>query len=113
VEFRRVLFRSINERKYRHRHRNEVRAVKNPRLDEASRFPPVRRVHGAPEARFVFERPAKGGRLLNRFLRGIGIYLLVAIIAVYIVSSLYTTQERRYEATFSEFMQWVQANRVD
>jgi len=50
---------------------------------------------------------------LNRFLRGIGIYLLVAIIAVYIVSSLYTTQERRYEATFSEFMQWVQANRVD
>jgi len=49
---------------------------------------------------------------LNRFLRGIGLYLLIAIIAVSIVSSLYPTQERRQEVTYSQFMQWVQENRI-
>src|SRR5690625_3578027 len=55
----------------------------------------------------------RGGRLLNRFLRGISLYLLIAIIAVSIVSSLFPTQERRQEVTFSEFMQWVENNRVE
>ena len=49
---------------------------------------------------------------MNRFLRGIGLYLLIAIIAVSIVSSLYPTQERRQEVTYSQFMQWVQENRI-
>ena len=49
---------------------------------------------------------------MNRFLRGISLYLLIAIIAVSIVSSLYPTQERRQEVTYSQFMQWVQENRI-
>ncbi|MBO8142821.1 MAG: ATP-dependent metallopeptidase FtsH/Yme1/Tma family protein [Firmicutes bacterium] len=49
---------------------------------------------------------------MNRFLRGISLYLLIAIIAVSIVSSLYPTQERREEITFSQFMQWVEQNRI-
>ena len=44
---------------------------------------------------------------MNRFLRGIGIYLIIAIVAVSIVSNLYPSQERRQEVSFSEFMQWV------
>src|SRR5690625_2697084 len=55
----------------------------------------------------------RGGRLLNRFLRGISLYLLIAIIAVSIVSSLFPAQERRQEVTFSEFMQWVENSRVE
>ncbi|MFS8583282.1 MAG: ATP-dependent metallopeptidase FtsH/Yme1/Tma family protein, partial [Limnochordales bacterium] len=49
---------------------------------------------------------------MNRFLRGIGIYLIIAIVAVSIVSNLYPSQERRQEVSFSEFMQWVTADRV-
>ena len=49
---------------------------------------------------------------MNRFLRGISLYLLIAIIAVSIVSSLYPTQERRQEVTYSQFMQWVNENRI-
>jgi len=49
---------------------------------------------------------------LNRFLRGISLYLLIAIIAVSIVSSLYPQQERRQEITYSQLMQWVQDNRI-
>lgn len=49
---------------------------------------------------------------MNRFLRGIGIYLIIAIVAVSIVSNLYPSQERRQEVSFSEFMQWVNADRV-
>jgi len=37
---------------------------------------------------------------------------LIAIIAVSIVSSLYPTQERRQEVTYSQFMQWVEENRI-
>lgn len=50
---------------------------------------------------------------MNRLLRGISLYLLIAIIAVSIVSSLFPAQERRQEVTFSEFMQWVENNRVE
>lgn len=50
---------------------------------------------------------------MNRFLRGITLYLLIAIIAVSIVSNLYPSQERRQEITFSEFMQWVNSERVE
>src|SRR5690554_2073491 len=56
--------------------------------------------------------PWWGGCRLNRFLRGISLYLLLAIIAVSIVSSLYPTQERRQEVTYSQFMQCVQDNRI-
>ncbi|HEY8495746.1 MAG TPA: ATP-dependent zinc metalloprotease FtsH, partial [Limnochordales bacterium] len=49
---------------------------------------------------------------LNRFLRGISLYLLIAVIAVSIVSSLYPTHQRRQEVTYSQFMQWVNENRI-
>ena len=49
---------------------------------------------------------------MNRFLRGISLYLLIAVIAVSIVSSLYPTHQRRQEVTYSQFMQWVNENRI-
>src|SRR5690625_5159670 len=55
----------------------------------------------------------RGGRaLLNRFLRGISLYLLIAILAVTVVTNIATQPETVREASYSEFNAWVNEGRV-
>jgi ATP-dependent metalloprotease FtsH len=49
---------------------------------------------------------------LNRFLRGISLYLLIAILAVTVVTNLTTNPERIQEIGYSQFSQWVEQGRV-
>jgi len=48
---------------------------------------------------------------LNRFLRGISLYLLIAILAVTVVTNLTTNPERIQEIGYSQFSQWVEQGR--
>jgi len=49
---------------------------------------------------------------LNKFLRGISLYLLIAIIAVSIVSNLYSPGSSAKELYYSEFLQYIDENKV-
>ncbi|NLY56578.1 MAG: ATP-dependent metallopeptidase FtsH/Yme1/Tma family protein [Firmicutes bacterium] len=49
---------------------------------------------------------------MNKFLRGISLYLLLAVLAISVVSSLYSTNEKVTEITYSEFIQQVNAGKV-
>jgi len=49
---------------------------------------------------------------LNRFLRGISLYLLIAILAVTVVTNLAAEPERVEEVGYSQFVQWVEQGRV-
>lgn len=49
---------------------------------------------------------------MNRFLRGISLYLLIAILAVTVVTNLATNPERIQEIGYSQFSQWVEQGRV-
>ncbi|HLS89925.1 MAG TPA: ATP-dependent zinc metalloprotease FtsH [Limnochordia bacterium] len=49
---------------------------------------------------------------MNRFLRGISLYLLIAILAVTVVTNLTTNPERIQEIGYSQFSQWVEQGRV-
>lgn len=54
----------------------------------------------------------RGGLLVNRFLRGISLYLLIAILAVTILTNLASEPDRTQEITYSEFNQRVEQGRV-
>ncbi|NMA60341.1 MAG: ATP-dependent metallopeptidase FtsH/Yme1/Tma family protein [Firmicutes bacterium] len=49
---------------------------------------------------------------MNKFLRGISLYLLIAIIAVSIVSNLYSPGSSAKELYYSEFLQYIDENKV-
>lgn len=49
---------------------------------------------------------------MNRFLRGISIYVLIAIIVVSIVSSLYSPGGSAKELYYSELLQYIEENRI-
>ncbi|MFS8572644.1 MAG: ATP-dependent metallopeptidase FtsH/Yme1/Tma family protein, partial [Clostridia bacterium] len=49
---------------------------------------------------------------MNRFLRGISLYLLIAILAVTVVTNLAAEPERVEEVGYSQFVQWVEQGRV-
>jgi cell division protease FtsH len=49
---------------------------------------------------------------LNRFLRGISLYLLIAVLAVTIVSGLYSPQETRKDITYSEFSRLLDQGKI-
>ncbi len=49
---------------------------------------------------------------MNRFLRGIGLYLLIAIVAVSIVSSLYSPTENKRVIDYTQFIRLVEQERV-
>jgi len=49
---------------------------------------------------------------LNRLLRGIGLYLLIAIIAISIVSNLYSPGSVAKELYYSELLRYIDENRV-
>src|SRR5690606_18190631 len=51
--------------------------------------------------------------VLNRFLRGIGLYLLIAILAVSIVSSLYPQSDNVQEVAYTQFITWVEAGQIE
>jgi len=50
---------------------------------------------------------------LNKFLRGISLYLLIAIIAISIVSSLYPSMETRRELGYGDFINQVEKGYVE
>jgi len=54
----------------------------------------------------------KGGQNLNKLLRGIGLYLLIAIIAISIVSNLYSPGSVAKELYYSELLRYIDENRV-
>jgi cell division protease FtsH len=54
----------------------------------------------------------KGGQNLNRLLRGIGLYLLIAIIAISIVSNLYSPGSVAKELYYSELLRYIDEDRV-
>ena len=49
---------------------------------------------------------------MNRFLRGLSLYLLIAILAVMIVSTFYTPTESARSLDYTEFIRAVNAGRV-
>jgi len=49
---------------------------------------------------------------LNKFLRGISLYLLLAVLAISVVSSLYSTTEKITEISYSEFIEQVNSGKV-
>jgi cell division protease FtsH len=49
---------------------------------------------------------------LNRFLRGISLYLLIAVLAVSIVSSLYSPQDPRKPISYSDFMRLLDQGKI-
>ncbi len=49
---------------------------------------------------------------MNRFLRGISLYLLIAILAVTVVTNIASEPETTQEIGYSEFNQWVDQGRV-
>jgi len=46
-------------------------------------------------------------------LRGIGLYLLIAILAVSVVSSLYPQGESAQDVAYTQFIHWVESGRID
>lgn len=50
---------------------------------------------------------------MNRFLRGISLYLLIAILAITVVNALYTRQPQEERLNFSEFTSLVEQGRVN
>ncbi len=54
----------------------------------------------------------KGGQELSKFIRGIGLYLIIAIIAVSIVSHLYSPGSSVKELYYSELLQYINDDRV-
>ena len=55
---------------------------------------------------------SRGGRVLNKFLRGISLYLLIAVLAVSIVSSLYSPQEPTTSISYSDFIRLLDQGQV-
>ena len=49
---------------------------------------------------------------MNRLLRGIGLYLLIAIIAISIVSNLYSPGSVSKELYYSELLRYIDENKV-
>ncbi len=49
---------------------------------------------------------------MNKFLRGISLYLLLAVLAISVVSSLYSTTEKITEISYSEFIEQVNSGKV-
>jgi cell division protease FtsH len=57
-------------------------------------------------------RNLRGGRILNKVLRGISLYLLIAIVAVTLVSGLYSPSETKRQLEYHEFIRLVDQGQV-
>jgi cell division protease FtsH len=62
---------------------------------------------------FVPVSTPKGGYFLNRFLRGLSVYLLIAIVAVFMVNMFYRDSASPREVVYTEFMDYANRGQLE